>query len=282
MSALEKALLSRAEARSLTDEVKGDAERLWRKLLELYEGEAWTVLGYDSWRGYWLAEFGEQSLNLSYKQIAAGRAMRVIEAAPVYHGTKPNERQARELAPLLDEPEQLRDAWQEVVDEHPEPTAANVREVVQSRMGVHYSSATDLWSTPQDLFDQLDEEFGFTLDVCAIPDNAKCTDYFTAEQDGLAQEWRGVCWMNPPYGDAIARWVEKAYQSGKSGATVVCLVPARVDTGWWWNFCRYGEIRFLRGRLKFGGADTGAPFPSAVVVFGREPNALQAHWDRER
>jgi hypothetical protein len=84
--------------------------------------------------------------------------------------------------------------------------------------------------------------------------------------------------MNPPYGDAIARWVEKAYRSGQEGATVVCLVPARVDTGWWWNHCRYGEIRFLRGRLKFGGGENSAPFPSAVVIFGR-PEAV-IWWER--
>jgi phage N-6-adenine-methyltransferase len=150
--------------------------------------------------------------------------------------------------------------------------------VMRRAMDVHYSSETDLWSTPQDLYDELHAEFGFTLDVCAIPDNAKCPNYFTAEQDGLAQEWRGVCWMNPPYGDAIARWVEKAYRSGQEGATVVCLVPARVDTGWWWNHCRYGEIRFLRGRLKFGGGENSAPFPSAVVIFGR-PEAV-IWWER--
>lgn len=145
---------------------------------------------------------------------------------------------------------------------------------------VHYSSATDVWSTPQDLFDELNAEFGFTLDVCATPDNAKCSAFFTEQHNGLDQEWRGVCWMNPPYGDAIAQWVEKAYESAKTGATVVCLVPARVDTGWWWRWCRFGEVRFLRGRLKFGGGDNSAPFPSALVIFGRPANILDAHWER--
>lgn len=77
-------------------------------------------------------------------------------------------------------------------------------------MSVHFSSATDLWATPQDFFDKLNAEFGFTLDVCANAENAKCADYFTAEQDGLAQDWRGVCWMNPPYGREIGAWMRKA------------------------------------------------------------------------
>lgn len=275
MSALERSSLSRAEARSLTDEIKLDAERLWAKLLEAYEGGAHRALGYSSWGAYYETEFGG-SPRRGYQLLEAGRVLESVQnfALP----TPTNDAQARELAPLLDEPELLREAWAEVVELHPEPTAANVREVVQSRMGVHYSSATDLWSTPQDLFDELHREFGFTLDVCATPGNAKCAAFFTEQQDGLAQEWRGVCWMNPPYGDAIARWVEKAHDSARDGATVVCLVPARVDTGWWWNHCRYGEVRFLRGRLKFGGGDNAAPFPSAVVVFGRPPRVVW--WER--
>jgi phage N-6-adenine-methyltransferase len=145
-------------------------------------------------------------------------------------------------------------------------------------MDIHYSSATDLWATPQDLFDQLNEEFAFTLDVCAVPDNAKCEAYYTEADDGLQQSWTGSCWMNPPYGNAIPNWVAKAHQSADNGATVVSLVPARVDTRWWWNHCRYAEIRFLRGRLKFGGGANPAPFPSAVVIFGRQANVIW--WER--
>jgi phage N-6-adenine-methyltransferase len=135
------------------------------------------------------------------------------------------------------------------------------------RRSVHYSSASAEWSTPQNLFDELDAEFGFELDVCATSANAKCRRYFTPADDGLAQAWRGVCWMNPPYGDEIARWVRKALESSLLGATVVCLVPARTDTRWWQDVCELGEVRFLRGRLRFNGGRTGAPFPSAVVVF---------------
>ena len=132
---------------------------------------------------------------------------------------------------------------------------------------VHFSSKTDLWATPQDFFDKLNDEFSFETDVCANEGNAKCLNYFSAEQDGLKQAWRGVCWMNPPYGRAIKRWVKKAYESSLSGATVVCLLPSRTDTAWWHDYCMKGEIRFIRGRLKFGNQKNSAPFPSAVIIF---------------
>lgn len=140
------------------------------------------------------------------------------------------------------------------------------------------SGGSDGWSTPRDLFDALDREFHFDLDVCALPSSAKCERYFTPAVDGLAQEWAGVCWMNPPYGDEIVRWVAKAAESAAAGATIVALVPARVETGWWWDHCRHHEVRLLRGRLKFGGAPTGAPFPSALVVFGRPASTVYWEW----
>lgn len=125
------------------------------------------------------------------------------------------------------------------------------------------------WSTPQELFNNLNREFGFTLDVCATPENAKCARYFTKEADGLARGWgQDVCWMNPPYGREIGKWVEKAYRASLFGATVVCLLPARTDTRWWHEYVNdFGELRFVRGRLRFGGAKNPAPFPSVIVVF---------------
>lgn len=138
-----------------------------------------------------------------------------------------------------------------------------------SNLAVHYSSEKVEWETPQAFFDELDLEFGFDLDVCALPENAKCDRFFTPEDDGLSQEWCGVCWMNPPYGRVIGDWMRKAYESSRQGATVVCLVPARTDTRWWHDYAMKGEIRFIKGRLKFGGAATSAPFPNAVVVFRR-------------
>ena len=133
---------------------------------------------------------------------------------------------------------------------------------------VHFSSRTDDWATPRELFDALNREFGFTLDPCSSHANAKCAKHFTVVEDGLAQDWsRDVVFMNPPYGRAIARWMEKAFTSSQAGATVVCLVPARTDTRWWHSFAIHGRIRFLRGRVRFGESKTGAPFPSAVVIF---------------
>ena len=134
-------------------------------------------------------------------------------------------------------------------------------------MNVHFSSKTDDWSTPQDFFDRMNDLWGFTLDVCASKENHKCHQYFDERQDGLKQTWSGVCWMNPPYGKTIGLWVKKAYESAGEGATVVCLLPARTDTRWFHNYCLKGEITFLKGRLKFGGAKNAAPFPSMIVVF---------------
>lgn len=135
------------------------------------------------------------------------------------------------------------------------------------KMAIHFSSETDLWETPQELFDELNAEFQFELDVCATPENAKCEKYYTQRENGLLQRWKGVCWMNPPYGRVIGEWVKKAYESALNGSTVVCLVPARTDTKWWHDYCIKGEIRFIRGRLKFGKAKYNAPFPNAVVIF---------------
>ncbi len=137
-------------------------------------------------------------------------------------------------------------------------------------MNVHFSSATDLWATPQAFFDKYNAIYCFTADVCALPSNAKCNKFFTPEQDGLKQNWNGVCWMNPPYGRSIKNWVKKAYESALNGATVVCLLPSRTDTAWWHDYCIKGQIEFIRGRLKFGNATNSAPFPSAVVVFSPE------------
>jgi phage N-6-adenine-methyltransferase len=135
-------------------------------------------------------------------------------------------------------------------------------------LAVHFSSETCEWSTPQWLFDALAREFAFTLDPCATRENAKCPRFFTREDDGLVQDWGDeVVFMNPPYGAAIGRWMRKAYESSRAGATVVCLVPARTDTAWWHLYAMKGEVRLLRGRLKFGNAQNSAPFPSAIVIF---------------
>jgi phage N-6-adenine-methyltransferase len=131
-----------------------------------------------------------------------------------------------------------------------------------------FSSATDDWATPKDFFDKLNKAFRFDLDVCASEKNAKCARFFTKEQNGLMQDWVGICWMNPPYGRGIGDWVKKAYDSAKvNGSTVVCLIPARTDTRWWHEYVAKGEVYFVPGRLKFGDSKNSAPFPCAVVVF---------------
>ena len=131
-----------------------------------------------------------------------------------------------------------------------------------------YSSKTDMWETPQELFDELDKEFQFDLDVCAIPENAKCKAFYTPEQDGLSQPWKGTCWCNPPYGRDIGQWVRRAFLASISGSTVVMLLPSRTDTKWFHDYIyKRAEIRFVKGRLKFGNSKNSAPFPSMIVVF---------------
>lgn len=132
-----------------------------------------------------------------------------------------------------------------------------------------FSSETDEWSTPSTVFDELDREFHFTLDPCATAENTRCLKYYTAEQDGLENSWGGeIVFCNPPYSQ-IERWVEKCYrESLKPGTIVVLLIPARTDTKYFhrWIYHR-AEIRFIKGRLRFGGAKYNAPFPSMVVIF---------------
>lgn len=133
-----------------------------------------------------------------------------------------------------------------------------------------FSSKTDMWATPQAFFDDLNKEFHFELDVCDTRKNAKCGLYFTKDDNGLEMPWgHKICWCNPPYGREIGKWVKKAYESSKDGATVVLLLPARTDTAWFHDYIyRRAEIRFIRGRLKFGNSKNSAPFPSMVCIFG--------------
>ena len=128
------------------------------------------------------------------------------------------------------------------------------------------------WATPQDFFDKLNEEFYFTLDPCADENNHKCEKYYTEEQDGLKQDWSGeTVFCNPPYGRDVPKWVKKCFDETHSGdcKCVVMLLNARTDTRWFHDYIykKADEVRFVKGRLKFGGQTTNAPFPSMVVVF---------------
>jgi len=126
------------------------------------------------------------------------------------------------------------------------------------------------WETPQDFFDELDKEFEFNLDVCASKENKKCHNYFSKENDALKQDWNLIGndwkWMNPPYGREIGKWIKKASEERK----VVALIPARTDTKYFHEYIYNKpnvEIRFIKGRLKFSGAKSSAPFPSMIVIF---------------
>jgi phage N-6-adenine-methyltransferase len=135
-----------------------------------------------------------------------------------------------------------------------------------------YSSNKDDWETPDDLWQELYREFWFGLDACASNDNYKCWEYFTIEDDALKQDWSrwNSVFMNPPYGKQIGKFVKKAYEESLKGCTVVCLLPARTDTAWFHDYCKKGEIRFIRGRIRFSNAKWNAPFPSMIVIFKPE------------
>lgn len=134
---------------------------------------------------------------------------------------------------------------------------------------VHYSSRTPEWETPINLFARLNEEFLLDSDVCATKENRKLEAFWSKEDDGLKQDWTGLrAWMNPPYGRVIGDWVKKAATGGAD--VVVCLLPARTDTRWFHDYIYQKpnvEVRFIKGRLKFGGSKNSAPFPSMIVIF---------------
>lgn len=139
-----------------------------------------------------------------------------------------------------------------------------------ANLDVMYSSKTDQWATPQEFFNELNAEFAFDLDPCADEKNHKCETFFTKEENGLLKDWGGHrVFCNPPCGREIGDWVQKSYEEGhKENTLVVMLIPARTDTKYFHDYILHrAEVRFVRGRLKFGQAAAGAPFPSMVVVF---------------
>jgi len=148
---------------------------------------------------------------------------------------------------------------------------------------VMFSSKSEEWETPQDLYDYLNLDYRFTLDPCATKENAKCEKFFTMEDDGLSKSWEGEkVFMNPPYGRDIKKWIKKAYEEGqKPNTIVVCLIPARTDTKYWHDYCmKAWKIHFVKGRLKFTNnniGNTSAPFPSAVIIFKNTYGCGGAH-----
>ena len=143
-----------------------------------------------------------------------------------------------------------------------------------------FESKKQEWTTPQEMWDRLDEEFHFTIDLAADEQNTKCETYFSKENDALSQDWFGVGWLNPPYGDGnskLLKWVQKAFdETRKVGCTVVMLIPARTNTRWWHHYCmQAAELRFINGRPKFGNAVHGLPQPLALVIFRNDSQPLK-------
>ena len=130
-----------------------------------------------------------------------------------------------------------------------------------------FDSKKQEWETPESIFNPLNKEFKFTLDVCADNKNNKVDNYFDKEQNALNKDWsKDVCWMNPPY-KKVGIWLKKAYEESLKGAIVVCLIPSRTNTNWWHDYCMKGEIRFIRGRPKFKGCKYGLPQPLSIIIF---------------
>jgi site-specific DNA-methyltransferase (adenine-specific) len=185
-----------------------------------------------------------------------------------------------------------RDAQSATNPSHENPSITGPLRNMKTKHSVHFSSASDDWRTPPELFAELHAEFGFTLDAASNGANALCRQFFTAANECLADDcnWsrvagRGAVWLNPPYSRGLqAAFIRKAYAESLKGATVVCLIPARPDTAVWHDvILPYAEVRFIRGRVRFVGATAGAPFPSALVIFrppgsNAGPNLINASY----
>ena len=143
---------------------------------------------------------------------------------------------------------------------------------------VEKSLNSTVWGTPPEVFDPINNEFRFTIDVCAIAENSKCKRFFSPEENGLKQDWSNeVCWCNPPYGNEVPKWCKKALSESKRGATTVLLIPCKTNTNWWHELViPFSEVRFLRGRVKFiqnGIQSTQAlPWPLAFVIYRPKQN----------
>jgi site-specific DNA-methyltransferase (adenine-specific) len=145
------------------------------------------------------------------------------------------------------------------------------------------SSKTNEWATPQWFFDELNKEFNFTLDPCSN-DNHKCDKFFTIKEDGLKQDWsKDIVFMNPPYGGHTGDWIAKALEESKKGAIVVCLIVSSTDRSYWheYIFPFASQVRFIRGRLTFGKANSTAPFASAIVIFSKKKYTQQIIYYKE-
>ena len=151
-----------------------------------------------------------------------------------------------------------------------------------SNTKVHFSSATNEWATPVSLYRWIGQIYRFTLDPCCTVATAKCATFYTSAEDGLSKSWgQHTVFMNPPYGNDIGKWVKKAFEESNKGATVVCLIPARTDTSWWYKYCTLAaRVMFITGRVHFiqGEKQAAAPFPSCFVVFTPDCHECYCQW----
>jgi len=144
------------------------------------------------------------------------------------------------------------------------------------------SSNKQDWSTPQEFMDKL--PVTFDLDVCAYDSTTKAPKWFTEADDAFTKQWEGRCWMNPPYGQALPKWLEKAYKESLCSYcdAIWCLIPARTDTKWFHNIACKGKIILLKGRVSFeqNGKPVGSPaFPSMLVIYDKKVNPAIVTWD---
>lgn len=295
-------VMTEAEARECVTRINEHMDGARAEAQRLYEGRGWVALGYATWRECVTTEF-EKSQAYLYRQLAAAEIeQRVSPMGEI--GAIP-ERQLRPLAALT--PMEQPIAWQEANERsNGKPTARVVEDVVKEmrsdpddeldppmepaqaadilraertprvNAGL-YSSATPEWHTPEKVIERVVAVFGqIDLDPCSNSDDWReaavpAEAYYTKDNDGLAQPWNGHVYMNPPYGDEIAAWVDRlvrAYTSGEI-TDAIALLPARTDTAWFQPLFDY-PICFVRGRLKFSGSDNSAPFPSAIVYLGKD------------
>lgn len=302
------AVMTESEAVAAEREIITTGNRLRALLVEFYERRGWAALKYGSVRE-WMDKVSRETFGLSRVHLLREMIAGQIETELVPMGTNIGEipeRQLRPLAPLRDDPEALRDTWDranELAEAEGRPrTAQHVAAAVQERtapieppapvapMAVHFSSETPEWYTPAHIVACVVDLFGhIDLDPCSNAKgdaaNVPARYHYTREDNGLVQSWRVPAWaddeddessrvcvyMNPPYGDEIGGWVERlvrAYTTGEI-TEAVALLPARVDTAWFQPLYDY-TLCMIRGRLRFVGADAGAPFPSVVVYLGRD------------
>ena len=142
------------------------------------------------------------------------------------------------------------------------------------KTSLFFSSLRQDGKTPKDLYEKLDQEFNFDFDPCPLNTHVKLENTLFPEENvtevynGLTVEWGKSNFVNPPYSD-IKEWIEKSYLEYTKGKIIVLLVPSRTDTKWFHKYVLpyASEIRFCKGRLRFGDAKNSAPFPSMIIIF---------------